>query len=295
MVKSITEINARRRERYNAKKYITKQDEKQEVISERDENQENNKSNTTNETKPEPDIYELLYNNDTEFEGKNPTIKEPIQQQPIPKINNDKPLSLHRKNKPIESRTMKLFERIQNNQINIDEPNITKPKSQPKNNNSYDNSDVKDRILLQHKIKQYIILFPNELKKYKVKPNASILKLKEHLEEIEVLISLSSVDTFIMDSIFYCIKMVEGISARTQNYNIEGLAEILKKNDQFLKLCKQLYLKYNTFEAVPAEYQLVMIVSTSAYICMQKNKSKSQLNDILNQPYIPNDDETDDE
>jgi hypothetical protein len=292
MVKSITEINARRRERYNAKKYITKQDEKQEVISERDENQENNKSNDTNETKTETDIYELLYNNDGDFEGKNPTIKEPIKQIE-PKINNDKPLSLHRKNKPIESRTMKIFERIQNNQINNDEPNITKPKSQPKNNNSYDNGDVKDRILLQHKIKQYKILFPEELKKYKVKPNASILKLKEHLEEIEVLISLSSVDTFIMDSIFYSIKMVEGVSARTKNYNIEGLAEILKQNDQFLKLCKQLYLKYNTFEAVPAEYQLVMIVSTSAYICMQKNKHKSELNDILNQPYIPNDDETD--
>jgi len=105
------------------------------------------------------------------------------------------------------------------------------------------------------------------------------------LEEIEVLINLSSVDTFIMDSIFYCIKVVEGVSARTKNYNIQGLADILKDNEQFMKLCKQLYLKYNTFENVPPEYQLIMIVSTSAYICMQKNKHKADINDLLNQPY----------
>ena len=207
------------------------------------------------------------------------------KQEPKPELNTNSK-SKHIRNRPISSRAMKIFDKIQNDEITIDKPELNISKSKPnKNNIDNSNSNVKDRILLDHKIKQYKILFPNELKNYKVKPNSSVIKLKEHLEEIEVLISLGSVDTFIMDSIFYCIKVVEGVSARTKNYNIQGLADILKQNDQFMKLCKQLYLKYNTFENVPPEYQLVMIVSTSAYICMQKNKHKAEINDLLNQPY----------
>ena len=291
MVLTQTQINQRRRERYKAKKFISDEDENIKDISIKDETKEISKSIEPTETKNnDVDIYELLYNKNNDFEETNimkPQNTEPKPQpQPEP---NDKPKSKHIKNRPISSRAMKIFERIQTDEINIDTPiktelKISKPKSTSSNIDS-SNSDVKDRILLQHKIKQYKILFPDELKNYKVKPNSSVVKLKEHLEEIEVLISLGSVDTFIMDSIFYCIKVVEGVSARTKNYNIQGLADILKQNDQFMKLCKQLYLKYNTFENVPAEYQLIMIVSTSAYVCMQKNKHKAEINDLLNQPY----------
>ena len=291
MALTSTEINQRRRERYKVKKFISNEDENKKDLSNEDETNKNTKSNEAIEAKQnEVDIYELLYNKNTEFEETNvmkPKIepKPEPKQEPKPELNTNSK-SKHIRNRPISSRAMKIFDKIQNDEITIDKPELNISKSKPiKNNIDNSNSNVKDRILLDHKIKQYKILFPNELKNYKVKPNSSVIKLKEHLEEIEVLISLGSVDTFIMDSIFYCIKVVEGVSARTKNYNIQGLADILKQNDQFMKLCKQLYLKYNTFENVPPEYQLVMIVSTSAYICMQKNKHKAEINDLLNQPY----------
>jgi len=291
MALTSTEINQRRRERYKVKKFMSDEDEIKKDVSNEDETNKNSKSNEAIETKQnEVDIYELLYNKNTEFEETN-VMKPKIEPKPEPKQEpktelNTNSKSKHIRNRPITSRAMKIFERIQTNEITIDKPELNISKSKPTNyNTDNSNSNVKDKILLEHKIKQYIILFPNELKNYKVKPNSSVVKLKEHLEEIEVLISLGSVDTFIMDSIFYCIKVVEGVSARTKNYNIQGLADILKQNDQFMKLCKQLYLKYNTFENVPPEYQLVMIVSTSAYVCIQKNKHKAEINDLLNQPY----------
>ena len=294
-----TQINQRRRERYNSKKNISNADEIKKDDSNRDEINENIKSNEPTETKNNDiDIYELLYNKNNDFEetnimkpepkqSKQVQIKpEPITIQPEIEIQTNEPKSKHIRNRPPSSRAMKIFDKIQNNEINtFDTDTILEPKTIKSKSIDNPNSELKDRILLQHKIKQYKILFPDELKNYKVKPNSSVVKLKEHLEEIEVLISLGSVDTFIMDSIFYCIKVVEGVSSRTKNYNIQGLADILKQNDQFMKLCKQLYLKYNTFENVPAEYQLIMIVSTSAYVCMQKNKHKAEINDLLNQPY----------
>ena len=297
-----TQINQRRRERYNSKKNISSIDEIKKDDSNRDEINETSKSDETTETKNnEVDIYELLYNKNNDFEETNIMKSEPKQSkqikqvqikpepmtiQPEIEIQTNEPKSIHKRNRQPSSRAMNIFKKIQNNEINtFDTDIILEPKTTKSKSIDNSNSDVKDRILLQHKIKQYKILFPDELKNYKVKPNSSVVKLKEHLEEIEVLISLGSVDTFIMDSIFYCIKVVEGVSARTKNYNIQGLADILKQNDQFMKLCKQLYLKYNTFENVPAEYQLIMIVSTSAYVCMQKNKHKAEINDLLNQPY----------
>ena len=298
-----TQINQRRRERYSSKKNISNTDEIKKDDINRDETNENIKSNEPIETKTnDADIYELLYNKNSEFEETNIMKPEPkqepkqskqVQIKPEPitiqleiEPNDDLPKSIHKRNRQPSSRAMNIFKKIQNNEITtIDTDVMLEPKTTKSKSIDNSNTEVKDKILLQHKIKQYKILFPDELKNYKVKPNSSVVKLKEHLEEIEVLINLSSVDTFIMDSIFYCIKVVEGVSARTKNYNIQGLADILKDNEQFMKLCKQLYLKYNTFENVPPEYQLIMIVSTSAYICMQKNKHKADINDLLNQPY----------
>ena len=300
-----TQINQRRRERYSSKKNNSNIDEIKKDDSNRDETNETIKSNEPIETKTnDADIYELLYNKNSEFEETNIMKPEPKQEpkqskqvqiqikpesitiQPEIETNDDLPKSIHKRNRQPSSRAMNIFKKIQNNEITtIDTDVMLEPKTTKSKSIDNSNTEVKDKILLQHKIKQYKILFPDELKNYKVKPNSSVVKLKEHLEEIEVLINLSSVDTFIMDSIFYCIKVVEGVSARTKNYNIQGLADILKDNEQFMKLCKQLYLKYNTFENVPPEYQLIMIVSTSAYICMQKNKHKADINDLLNQPY----------
>ena len=142
----------------------------------------------------------------------------------------------------------------------------------------------KDKLILLHKIKQYKTLFPDELKTFKIKPNASITELKQYIDDIDVIVSTSDVDQFLTDSILQCIKLLEIPTSRTKNYNITGLADLLKANKQFHQLCKKLYLKYNCFDAVPPEYQLVILVATTAWVCKNKNSNKDSLEAYLNQP-----------
>ena len=78
----------------------------------------------------------------------------------------------------------------------------------------------KDRIILLTKVKQWKNLFPDKLKGFKIKRNPSLQELQQYLEEMQVLVDVSSVDEFITDSIFQCIKVVEGVTANTKNYNI---------------------------------------------------------------------------
>ena len=53
---------------------------------------------------------------------------------------------------------------------------------------------------------------------------------------------------------------------------------------QFKNLLKQLYVKYSVFSKIPPEIQMVILVSTTAYICINKNKNKALLGEYLNQP-----------
>lgn len=142
----------------------------------------------------------------------------------------------------------------------------------------------KDKRVLLTKVKQYKQLFPDELKGFKIKANASAYDLKVAIEEMDGIISTNGVDQFLTDSIIGSLKMIEGITAHTKNYNISGLAELLKGNPKFHSLTKQLYLKYNCFDAVPPEHQLVFLVATTAYICRNKNANRDQLEAYLNQP-----------
>ena len=82
----------------------------------------------------------------------------------------------------------------------------------------------------------------------------------------------------------YKIQIIETIILSPKNFNISGLSDLLKSNKQFHQLCKKLYLKYNCFDKIPDEYQLLMVVSTTAYICMNKNRNKDQLEVYLNEP-----------
>ena len=68
------------------------------------------------------------------------------------------------------------------------------------------------------------------------------------------------------------------------NFNITGLADLLRSNKQFHQLCKKLHLKYGCFEKIPTEYQLIMIISTTAYVCRNKNANKGELESYLNEP-----------
>ena len=134
------------------------------------------------------------------------------------------------------------------------------------------------------KINQYKNLFPDELKKFKIKKGANTQELKVYLEEMETIVDCSSVENFLTDSVLQCIRMVEGVSSYSSKYNIQGCADLLKSNKQFHSLCKQLYIKYKVFSAVPAEYQLIMLVATTAYIAKAKNSNRGNIEAFLNQP-----------
>ena len=97
----------------------------------------------------------------------------------------------------------------------------------------------KDKRVIIAKLHQYKNLFKQELKKFKIKPNASIEQLNASLEEMQAIVEVSSIDQFMTESILQSIKMIESGSSRTK-YDISGTAEMLKMNEQFNNLMKQL-------------------------------------------------------
>ena len=141
----------------------------------------------------------------------------------------------------------------------------------------------RDRRVIINKMNQYKSLFPKELAKFKVKKGASVEELHAYLQEMSTIVECSSYDNFLSDSIIQSIKLVEGGSKMT-SYDISGCADMLKANPQFNNLLKQLYVKYSVFSKIPPEIQMVLLVSTTAYICVNKNRNKAALNDFLNQP-----------
>ena len=139
----------------------------------------------------------------------------------------------------------------------------------------------REKNILLKKVRQYKNLFPTELSKFKIKVNASEKELQNYLDEMEILVELDSVDDFLTDSILSSIKVIEGVSATTTNYNISGLSDLLKSNKEFHKLMKMLFIKYGCYSSIPPEYQLMFIVSTSVYICRNKNIKKNELNSFF--------------
>ena len=141
------------------------------------------------------------------------------------------------------------------------------------------------RVLLS-KIQQYKNLFPEKLSKFKIKKNCSTSDLQLYLSEMESIVDTSSVEQFLSDSIIQCIKLTEGISTYTR-YDITGCANVLKSNKQFHTLTKQMYIKYKVFDKVPPEWQLMILVATTAWMCKAKNAKKKELENFLNQPLNP--------
>ena len=142
------------------------------------------------------------------------------------------------------------------------------------------------RVLLS-KIQQYKNLFPEELSKFKIKKNCSTSDLQLYLSEMESIVDTSSVEQFLSDSIIQCIKLTEGISTYTR-YDITGCADLLKSNKQFHTLTKQMYIKYKVFDKVPPEWQLTILIATTAWMCKAKNAKKKEIENFLNQPIINN-------
>ena len=145
----------------------------------------------------------------------------------------------------------------------------------------------KDRRILTSKIQQYKNLFPEILGKFKLKKNPTVEDLQEVLEEMEVMVNCSSVEDFLNDSILQCLKMIEGASSYSR-YDVSGMSDLLRQNKQFHQLSKMLYIKYKVFSNIPPEYQMVMLMATTAYVCVEKNKRKASLEEYLNTTIVPN-------
>jgi hypothetical protein len=166
-------------------------------------------------------------------------------------------------------------------------------KIQEKVNSIYENNDLfddngseiigRDRRVIINKLNQYRNLFPKELSKFKVKKGASAQELQAYLDEMQTIVETSSYDNFLTDSILQAIKLVENGSKYTR-HDISGCAEMLKANPQFNSLMKQLFVKYNVFHKIPCEFQLLLLVTTTAYICSSKNKNKANLENYLAEP-----------
>ena len=165
-------------------------------------------------------------------------------------------------------------------------------KAQTNINSSNDDDDAtpilgKDRRILTSKIQQYKNLFPEILGKFKLKKNPTVGDLQEVLDEMEVMVNCSSVEDFLNDSILQCLKMIEGASSYTR-YDVSGMSDLLRQNKQFHQLSKMLYIKYKVFSNIPPEYQMVMLMATTAYVCVEKNKRKASLEEYLNTAITPN-------
>ena len=221
----------------------------------------------------------------------------PIKESKIKEVKTkDKPFDLSKIiNKHNETKSQSTFSVDSNNLLQKIKNKSTKNKIDK--TNDYDDSMFsqngseilgRDKRILLTKIRQYKSLFPDTFKTFKIKVNATTQELQNYLEEMDSIVECSSVEEFLLDSILQCIKLIEGVSSYTK-YDIQGLADLLKQNKQFHQLSKQLFVKYKVFSAVPPEFQMVMLVSTTAYICNSKNRRRGEMEAYLNTPVnIPN-------
>lgn len=137
------------------------------------------------------------------------------------------------------------------------------------------------------KIAQYKKLFSNSdaVRKFTIKKNASVSELDDYLAELEVIVSLDSVENMLTDMILQAIKILEGASAKTDNFDFTGTSEALKNNDMFYQLCKELWLKHGSFAKIPPELRMGLLLVTTMTIQMNKNRKTKEVSYQLNQPY----------
>ena len=243
-------------------------------------NRANNIQTNPEEPEPEPEYYEPPVTETID----DPTYGEPQSEDFLEELNNvnytivEEPLEKIPKMKPIKipkvPKVKKVVEPVYADDEELDDIFSDKP------------TQIlgREKLLLIQKIKSYKQLFSKELKTFRIKKNANLEELKQGLEEIQIKLSLGSVDTFVTEAILSSLKMLEGVSTKTR-YNISGLSDLLQSNAQFSSLTRQLYMKYNTFSNVPPEVQLGMLIVTSSYIVvMQNQQGLKQTNDYLNKP-----------
>ena len=216
-------------------------------------------------------------NNDNEF------LEEMENDKYVNQIEIDKNQDIEdKKQDKIDKKENKINLKISKSQKLEQKKQKLEEKQENKKNNESTEIICKNKLHLLSKISKYKKLFKTELNDYKINKNASEDELKNHITNIQDLLDSNEVDTYINDSIYNCIKLIEPFSSKTR-YDLTGLSNMLKLNPQFDTMCKKLMLKYNCFSNTPIEYQMIMLVSTSVYLTIQMNKSKPAMEQFLNQ------------
>ena len=160
--------------------------------------------------------------------------------------------------------------------------NIKEKKTEIKNiDEEYTQLHGRTKLENLNLIKQYMILFPEQLQDFKYKKSGSNEQLIEVLNEIRAIVEIGTVDSFVMNSVYDTILMLEPYTKPTK-FNIIGLSNALKLNPNFNNLCKQVMLKHNIGSSMSPEMQL-LITTTTIYLTIQKNQNKSQIDQYLNQ------------
>ena len=176
-----------------------------------------------------------------------------------------------------ENRQMQLDlkkQKIQNNEEKREEKKI-------KDAEQYSEIQGPSKLTKLNTIKKYKLLFP-ELKDFTFKKNASSDELSIIITELQTIVELSSIDDFLLNSIYDTLLMLEPYTVPTR-CNITGISTMLKLNPNFTSILKKLILKYDLSTSTSPEIQLIIIITTSLYMTVQKNNSKIEINNYLNQ------------
>ena len=122
--------------------------------------------------------------------------------------------------------------------------------------------------------KRMFVLRLNELDLY---------QLKVLLSNIQFKLS-SSNSSKLFDSGFFLMSSQIESTACYLNYDISGLTQALRHNDEIHECLKELSCKYDVTKYVSPESRLIMAVSLSAYSIYNQNNMKTKFNTFLEKP-----------
>ena len=200
----------------------------------------------------------------------------------LDELNNDKYVSKIEtlKNKKIRDKEIDIERKNDKKKLQNEllEQKIKDKKEQKKNEDSEEVSQINGKLKLQqiNTIQKYKLLFP-ELKDFKYKRSSNSEELAIVISELQNIVELSSVDDFLLNSIYDTLLMIEPYSVPTRA-NITGISTMLRLNPNFNIIVKKLILKYDFSNSTSPEMQLLIIITTSLYMVIQKNNGDSRKN-----------------
>ena len=122
--------------------------------------------------------------------------------------------------------------------------------------------------------KRTFVLRLNELDLY---------QLKVLLSNIQFKLSSSNSSKLFESGFFLISSQIESTSCYL-NYDLSGLTQALRHNEEIHECLKELSCKYDVTKYVSQESRLIMAVSLSAYSIYNQNSMKSKFNSFLNKP-----------